>query len=49
MLEPDLVQKEMVALQTHFKAKRDFVIERLKEIGFVFKVNTPIKNDPLLE
>jgi len=34
MLEPDLVKKEMIALQTHFKMKRDFVIKRLREIGF---------------
>jgi aspartate/methionine/tyrosine aminotransferase len=38
MLEPQLVRDEMIALQTHFKAKRDYVIERLKEIGFKFKV-----------
>lgn len=34
MLEPDLVKKEMVALQKHFKMKRDFVVKRLREIGF---------------
>jgi len=34
MLEPNLVLKEMQALQKHFKAKRDFVIKRLREIGF---------------
>lgn len=34
MLEPDNVRREMKALQTHFKAKRDYVLGRLKEIGF---------------
>ena len=34
MLEPDLVRKEMKALQIHFRTKRDFVIKRLREIGF---------------
>lgn len=34
MLEPDNVLKEMKALQTHFKAKRDYVLGRLREIGF---------------
>lgn len=34
MLEPTLVKKEMQALQKHFKAKRDFVLKRLREIGF---------------
>lgn len=34
MLEPDKVRKEMKALQTHFKAKRDYVVGRLKEMGF---------------
>ena len=33
-LEPDLVLKEMKALQTHFKTKRDYVVGRLREIGF---------------
>lgn len=37
MLEPSLVRKEMIALQTHFKTKRDFVIGRLREIGFKMK------------
>ena len=36
MLEPDLVRREMKALQTHFKEKRDYVIERLKKMGFKF-------------
>ncbi|KAI9700068.1 MAG: hypothetical protein M1836_002602 [Candelina mexicana] len=34
MLEPSLVRKEMKALQSHFREKRDFVLGRLKEIGF---------------
>lgn len=34
MLEPGLVKKEMVALQTHFKMKRDYCLKRLREIGF---------------
>ena len=42
MLEPDKVRREMKALQTHFRAKRDFVIGRLKEMGFHFtEANTP--------
>lgn len=36
MLEPELVKKEMVALQTHFRTKRDYVIDRLRKIGFGF-------------
>lgn len=34
MLEPPKVEKEMKALQTHFKMKRDFCLRRLSEIGF---------------
>ncbi|KIW37611.1 uncharacterized protein PV06_10253 [Exophiala oligosperma] len=34
MLEPTKVKREMQALQRHFKKKRDFVLKRLKEIGF---------------
>jgi aspartate/methionine/tyrosine aminotransferase len=34
ILEPKKVQQEMVAIQTHFMAKRDFVVKRLREIGF---------------
>lgn len=34
MLEPNRVKNEMRALQTHFKEKRDYVIGRLKEMGF---------------
>ena len=37
MLEPGNVRKEMQALQTHFREKRDFVIGRLREIGFQIK------------
>lgn len=40
MLEPNKVLREMKALQRHFLAKRDFVINRLKEIGFTFKEET---------
>ena len=40
MLEPEKVRKEMIALQTHFKAKRDYVIERLTKIGFTFTEKT---------
>lgn len=34
MLEPKLVRDEMTALQRHFRGKRDYVLGRLKEIGF---------------
>jgi aspartate/methionine/tyrosine aminotransferase len=34
MLEPDLVKKEMIALQTHFRDKRDYVVKRLRDMGF---------------
>ena len=37
MLEPNKVREEMKALQTHFKEKRDYVLGRLKEIGFKIK------------
>ncbi|KAI9788344.1 MAG: hypothetical protein M1816_006947 [Peltula sp. TS41687] len=37
MLEPDKVSREMKALQRHFKGKRDYVIDRLKGMGFEFK------------
>lgn len=40
MLEPDKVLQEMKALQRHFLEKRDYVMRRLKEIGFQFK-HTP--------
>lgn len=34
MLEPSLVRAEMKALQVHFREKRDYVLRRLREIGF---------------
>jgi aspartate/methionine/tyrosine aminotransferase len=34
MLEPTRVRHEMRALQTHFRMKRDYVIDRLTEMGF---------------
>lgn len=34
MLEPDKVLKEMKALQAHFMEKRDYVIGRLRKMGF---------------
>ena len=34
MLDPPKVKKEMIALQTHFKMKRDYVLGRLRDIGF---------------
>jgi len=37
MLEPDRVLNEMKALQKHFKEKRDYVVGRLREMGFVIK------------
>lgn len=37
MLEPELVRKEMIALQTHFKEKRDYVVMRLRDMGFVIE------------
>lgn len=33
MLEPEKVKREMKALQTHFRTKRDYVIKRLREMG----------------
>ncbi|ODQ66621.1 PLP-dependent transferase [Nadsonia fulvescens var. elongata DSM 6958] len=36
-LEPNLVKREMAALQVHFKTKRDYCIDRLQKMGFVFK------------
>lgn len=40
MLEPSLVLKEMKALQTHFRNKRDYVVGRLRDMGFTIK-NVP--------
>jgi len=37
MLEPNKVREEMKALQTHFRMKRDYVIKRLKDMGFEFE------------
>lgn len=37
MLEPNRVLNEMKALQTHFREKRDYVLGRLKDIGFKIK------------
>jgi aspartate/methionine/tyrosine aminotransferase len=34
MLEPTKVRNEMRALQTHFRQKRDYVIGRLRGMGF---------------
>ena len=38
-LEPNLVRTEMIALQKHFMEKRDFVVKRLREIGFKIPEN----------
>jgi aspartate/methionine/tyrosine aminotransferase len=39
---PSKVRLEMKALQVHFKAKRDYAIERLTKMGFKFdETNTP--------
>ena len=38
MLEPELVDKEMKALQVHFYHKRNYVLKRLREIGFNIKI-----------
>ncbi|OAA60912.1 Pyridoxal phosphate-dependent transferase, major domain protein [Niveomyces insectorum RCEF 264] len=40
MLEPQLVHQEMAALQRHFCAKRDYVIGRLRAMGFSIR-NVP--------
>lgn len=37
MLEPSLVREEMKALQRHFREKRDYVVSRLRDIGFKIK------------
>jgi aspartate/methionine/tyrosine aminotransferase len=37
MLEPNKVLTEMKALQRHFRDKRDYVIERLRGMGFHIK------------
>lgn len=38
MLEPNLVTKEMAALQKHFVMKRNYCIQRLEKMGFKFKI-----------
>lgn len=38
MLEPELVKKEMIALQHHFRDKRDYIVERLRSMGFTIKL-----------
>jgi len=38
MLEPTLVTKEMQALQTHFRMKRDYVVNRLRQMGIQLRV-----------
>ncbi|PSS24989.1 hypothetical protein M430DRAFT_63640 [Amorphotheca resinae ATCC 22711] len=37
MLEPQRVRNEMIALQRHFKDKRDYVVSRLREMGFIIR------------
>ncbi|KAK1985182.1 aminotransferase class I and II [Colletotrichum cereale] len=37
MLDPTLVKAEMVFLQKHFRDKRDYVVRRLREMGFIIK------------
>lgn len=39
LLEPSRVEQERLALQTHFKKKRDYVLERLRRLGL--KVDIP--------
>jgi len=39
LLEPSRVEKERLALQTHFKKKRDYVLDRLRRLGL--KVEIP--------
>ena len=39
MLNPDVYRNEAKYLQVHFRAKRDFVLQRLEEIGL--KVQVP--------
>ena len=34
ILDPEFAKKDATVLQRHFKAKRDFVLERLKSLGF---------------
>lgn len=39
LLEPGLVRHEMVVLQRHFRAKRDYVLGRLGEMGIGLAVS----------
>lgn len=36
-LDPTLVHNEMIHLQRHFRNKRDLVVKRLREMGFIIK------------
>lgn len=38
LLDPDHIQSEKIALQKHFKAKRDHVLARLHDLGMDVKV-----------
>ncbi|RUS21376.1 pyridoxal phosphate-dependent transferase [Endogone sp. FLAS-F59071] len=38
LLDPEQYRKEAAALQKHFRAKRDYVLKRLKEIGLIVRV-----------
>jgi aspartate/methionine/tyrosine aminotransferase len=38
LIEPSKYRNEAKYLQQHFRAKRDFVLKSLKEIGFNIKV-----------
>jgi len=40
LLDRDRVKQDRVALQSHFRAKRDYVVERLRKMGFAVK-NAP--------
>ncbi|KAI9303037.1 aminotransferase [Cunninghamella echinulata] len=38
LLDPELYKSEAKALQAHFRAKKDFVLNRLREMGFEIRV-----------
>ncbi|KAL2759639.1 hypothetical protein ACRALDRAFT_1060356 [Sodiomyces alcalophilus JCM 7366] len=38
MLDPTLVKQEMICLQRHFRDKRDYVVERLRGMGFTIRI-----------
>lgn len=38
LLNPEHIQNEKIALQKHFKAKRDHVLKRLHDLGLDVKV-----------